>query len=78
MTLNGGDMHLLLQKPIAVRIYRVQALRLCNGDMIVSYTDNGPIFLMSPMHPSKFLAASRAKCQPDVAEPCQRRACNVA
>jgi hypothetical protein len=62
MTLDSGEMHLLLQKPIAMRIYRVQTLWLCDGDMVVSYTDNGPISLMSPMHPSEFLASSRAKC----------------
>jgi hypothetical protein len=70
MTLDGEDVYLLLQKPIAVRIYCVKTLWLCDGDMIVPYTDNGPIFLMSPMHPSEFLASSRTKCQPDVAEPC--------
>lgn len=62
LTLDNEDVYLLFQKAIAVRIYRVRALWLCDGDMIVSYTDNGPIFLMRPMHPSEFLAFSRTKC----------------
>ena len=62
MTLDGGDVYLLFQKAIAVCIYRVQALWLCDGNMVVSHTDNGPIYLMSPMHPSEFFASSRTKC----------------
>jgi hypothetical protein len=61
-------MHLLFQESIAMRIHSMQALRLCNGDMIVSYTDNGPILLMSPVNPSELLASSGTGREPDVAE----------
>lgn len=56
------DTHSLLQKPITVSVYRVQAFWLCDGDMVVSHTDYRPVFLMSPMHPSELLASSRTKC----------------
>ena len=67
---NAEDVHSLLQKPITVRIYSVQALWLRDGHMIVSYTNYRPILLMSPMHPSEFLASSCTECQPYIAEPC--------
>jgi hypothetical protein len=61
-------MHLLFQESIAVRIHGMQALGLCNRDMIVSYTNDRSILLMSPVHPSEFLASSGTGCKPDIAE----------
>jgi hypothetical protein len=48
----------LLQKPIAMRINYLQGLRLGDRDMIEANSNDGTVFTVRPIHPSKFLSLS--------------------
>lgn len=52
----------------------MQALWFCDGNVVVSDTNDRAIPFMSPVDPSELLATSRSKSKPEVTELCQRRA----